>query len=129
MGNETTGHVEVVRHIEPTPHSVTMENTSIQEKSPSRQEASSSHITEQHSTPVIQAVVEQRPAPTQVDVVAAIAASGLVQIETDASKRAAVAAPQVESTPPVSRRRSRPREVYSMENSEPLVQIETHTPN
>ncbi|BBJ23035.1 Rne/Rng family ribonuclease [Candidatus Nitrotoga sp. AM1P] len=51
----------------------------------------------------------------------------LVQIETDAVKRssAAAAAAQVETAPPVSRRRSRPREIYSMENNEPLVQIET----
>ncbi|RFC35659.1 MAG: RNAse E [Candidatus Nitrotoga sp. SPKER] len=53
--------------------------------------------------------------------------NGLVQIETDAAKRssAAAAAAQVETAPPTSRRRSRPREIYSMENNEPLVQIET----
>ncbi len=54
--------------------------------------------------------------------------NGLVQIETDAVKRssAAAVAAQVETAPPpASRRRSRPREIYSMENSEPLVQIET----
>ena len=52
--------------------------------------------------------------------------NGLVQIETDAVKRSsAAAAAQVETAPPASRRRSRPREIYSMENNEPLVQIET----
>ena len=53
--------------------------------------------------------------------------NGLVQIETDAVKRSsAAAAAQVETVPPpASRRRSRPREIYSMENNEPLVQIET----
>jgi len=52
--------------------------------------------------------------------------NGLVQIETDAVKRSSAAvAAQVETAPPASRRRSRPREIYSMENNEPLVQIET----
>ncbi len=60
-----------------------------------------------------------------------IASSGLVQIETAPSKLAAVAASPTEvAQQPATRRRPRPREVYSMENSEPLVQIETqHTPN
>jgi ribonuclease E len=49
-----------------------------------------------------------------------------VQIETDAVKRSsAAAAAQVDTAPPASRRRSRPREIYSMESNEPLVQIET----
>ena len=53
--------------------------------------------------------------------------NGLIQIETDAAKRssAAAAAVQIENAPPTSRRRSRPREIYSTENNEPLVQIET----
>jgi len=55
-----------------------------------------------------------------------------VLIETDPVKRAAVAvaAQPDETAPSGSRRRSRPREIYNMESSEPLVQIETqHTPN
>ena len=57
--------------------------------------------------------------------------SNLVQIETDPVKRAVVATPPAADNPPAaSRRRSHPREVYSMESSEPLVQIETqHTAN
>ncbi len=50
--------------------------------------------------------------------------SGLVQIETEPAKRAA-AAIQNDTSPPVLRRRSRPREIYSVDNNEPLVQIET----
>jgi hypothetical protein len=48
----------------------------------------------------------------------------LVQIETAPSKRVAATAAE-SAQQPSSRRRSRPREVYSMESSEPLVQIET----
>jgi hypothetical protein len=49
----------------------------------------------------------------------------LVLIETDPIKCAASPAPEAEAPPRAPRRRPRPREVYSMENSEPLVQIET----
>jgi hypothetical protein len=57
--------------------------------------------------------------------------NGLVQIETDATKSmlAMSAAQQFDSAPPVSRRRPRPREIYSMDNNEPLVQIETVSKN
>ncbi len=66
--------------------------------------------------------IEQAITPAQ----ASSTTSSLMQIETDAVKRTAVAAAsQVETAPPASRRRSRPREIYSMENNEPLVQIET----
>jgi len=51
----------------------------------------------------------------------------LIQIETAPAKLAAVAALQADAPQqPTSRRRSRPREVYSMEGNESLVQIETH---
>ena len=49
---------------------------------------------------------------------------GLVQVET---KSAAQTQPVATSTPYQSRRRARPREIYTMENKEPLVQIETQT--
>ncbi len=55
----------------------------------------------------------------------ALNASGLVLIETDPIKCAASPVTETETTPQAPRRRPRPREVYSMENSEPLVQIET----
>ncbi|MFZ1548069.1 MAG: Rne/Rng family ribonuclease [Candidatus Nitrotoga sp.] len=74
---------------------------------------------EPHQPPVEQAITSTQASPTTNG-------NGLVQIETDADKRSSAAASaQVESAPPASRRRSRPREIYSMENNEPLVQIET----
>jgi ribonuclease E len=78
--------------------------------------------------------IEPRPLPVEPTITsttsfqASTTANGneLVQIETDAVKRSsAAAAAQVEATPSASRRRSRPREIFSMENNEPLVQIET----
>jgi len=55
-------------------------------------------------------------------------ASNLVQIETNPEKRMTFPAPEA-SAPPASRRRARPREIYTAEsNNEPLVQIETHSP-
>jgi len=50
---------------------------------------------------------------------------GLVQVETKAS--AQVNTPPATSAPYQTRRRARPREIYTMENKEPLVQVETHT--
>jgi ribonuclease E len=70
------------------------------------------------------AVAAQNPAPIQESL--PLSNSGLVQIETAPSKVAAITSAQAEvSQQPVTRRRPRPREVYSMESSEPLVQIET----
>jgi ribonuclease E len=52
--------------------------------------------------------------------------SGLIQIETDPSKFSSLTArPEIEAPPP--RRRPRPREVYTAEEQEPLVQIETRS--
>jgi len=52
--------------------------------------------------------------------------SGMVQIETTPEKLATVVPAPAKIKPPhTTRRRSRPREVYSMESSEPLEQIET----
>ncbi len=55
--------------------------------------------------------------------------SMLVQIETDPNKRGSIELENEEPGPPATRRRSHPREVYSVENSEPLVQIETQRPS
>ena len=60
--------------------------------------------------------------PVQADL--PVNGSGLVQIETAPSKHVPTSTPDTAS-PPVTRRRARPREVYSMESNEPLVQIET----
>jgi ribonuclease E len=70
--------------------------------------------------PVVTAVPAQPLAP------AAPADSGLVQIETDPSKFSSSAS-QPASSEPASRRRPRPREVYTAQDSEPLVQIETRS--
>lgn len=85
-------------------------------------EPAAPHVTESRPAPVVQAdtPVRSNPSPN---------GSGLVQIETDAHKRAiASATDQIATTSATPRRRSRPREIYSAESSEPLVQIETQKP-
>jgi hypothetical protein len=69
-------------------------------------------------------------APAAATVIAPVdlSSSGLILIETDPNKAASVA-PVQESGQRAPRRRQRPREVYSIEDSEPLQQVETHTPN
>ena len=57
-----------------------------------------------------------------------LSSSGLTLIETDPNKAASIA-PVQESREHAPRRRQRQREVYTIENSEPLQQVETHTPN
>jgi len=91
------------------------------------------HPAEQWQSPVAERPVTQfvQAAPIPAQVSEALVSSGLVQIETDPIKRAAiaVAAQLGETTPSAPRRRPRPREVYNMESSEPLVQIETQSPD
>jgi ribonuclease E len=55
--------------------------------------------------------------------------SGLTLIETDPNKAASVVIPAPEMTAHAPRRRQRPREVYTIENSEPLQQVETRSGN
>ena len=103
-----------------------------------QQPASIAVVSQPQAEPVAQ-IVTAAPAPLPVPVQASlpiavsnpISDSGLVQIETAPAKLAAIAEVQTETAhQPASRRRSRPREVYSMDSSEPLVQIETqNTPN
>ncbi|CAH1387822.1 Rne/Rng family ribonuclease [Candidatus Nitrotoga sp. M5] len=101
----------VMNAVDTTPHSEPAESQNIQN-------------TEPHQLPVEQAVTATQTNPTTTS--PATNGTGLVQIETDAVKRSSAAtAVQAEVTPPASRRRSRPREIYSVENNEPLVQIET----
>jgi ribonuclease E len=56
-----------------------------------------------------------------------LSSSGLTMIETDPSKAASISAPESREHAP--RRRQRPREIYTIENSEPLQQVETRSPN
>jgi ribonuclease E len=81
--------------------------------------------------PVDQTVAPVAPVASAAPAPSAMSDNGLVQIETDATKSmlAMSAAQQFDSAPPVSRRRPRPREIYSMDNNEPLVQIETVSKN
>ena len=57
-----------------------------------------------------------------------LSSSGLTLIETDPNKAASIA-PVPESREHAPRRRQRQREVYTIENSEPLQQVETQSPN
>ncbi len=84
---------------------------------------------EQQQAFVGQIPVAQIASPAPVHVSTATDINGLEQIETNPAKFAATPTPRTESTPATSRRRSRPREIYSMESSEPLVQIETQHPS
>jgi len=72
--------------------------------------------------------VEEKPVVASVQVQASVApslnAAGLVMIETDPNKAASIVMPQ-ENSAHAPRRRSRPREVYTADNNEPLVMIET----
>ncbi|MFH2135228.1 MAG: Rne/Rng family ribonuclease, partial [Pseudomonadota bacterium] len=62
-------------------------------------------------------------------IAADLSATGLTMIETDPNKAAAVVAPAQERTAHSPRRRQRPREIYTIENSEPLQQVETRPGN
>ncbi len=68
------------------------------------------------------AKIETSPAPTDEPIIHSM----LEQIETDPNKHALKELMPEQAAPPAPRRRSHPREVYSVGNSEPLVQIETH---
>ncbi len=109
-GNTSMDNVETSRHIEAA-------------------ESQNMPAVEQQQTSVGQIPVEQIAFPAPVHASTATDINGLVQIETDSAKFAATPTTRTESTPGTSRRRSRPREIYSMESSEPLVQIETQHPS
>ena len=89
------------------------------------------------SAPVAKVEVSSQPAPqlqaTEVAVAQVmtpidLSNSGLTLIETDPNKAASIA-PVPESREHAPRRRQRQREVYTIENSEPLQQVETQSPN
>ena len=72
-----------------------------------------------------QAVQVTAPVTPDID----LGSSGLTMIETDPGKAASVVKAAPESREHAPRRRQRQREIYTAENSEPLKQVETHTPN
>ncbi len=84
---------------------------------------------EQQQASVGQIPVEPITIPAPVHASTATDINGLEQVETNPAKFAATPTTRTEATPATSRRRSRPREIYSMESSEPLVQIETQHPS
>ena len=74
----------------------------------------------------------QPPVATAIAVAPAVSldlnASGLTLIETDPNKAASVVVAATETREHAPRRRQRPREIYTMENSEPLQMVETRSP-
>ncbi len=72
------------------------------------------------AAPVVREPVVAAPAPD-------LKSAGLVQIETNPGKAATAPSMPEETRESAPRRRTRPREVYSAETSEPLVQIETRS--
>ncbi|MBA3023637.1 MAG: Rne/Rng family ribonuclease [Gammaproteobacteria bacterium] len=85
------------------------------------------------SKPAAAAVAPVAAAPAPVvahkeAIVADLSSIGLTLIETDPNKAASVVVPAPEMTAHAPRRRQRPREIYTMENSEPLQMVETRSP-
>lgn len=72
------------------------------------------------AAPVVQVAA---PAPVQID----LSSAGLTMIETDPNKAASVVIQTPASQDRAPRRRSRPREIYTAENNEPLVMVETQS--
>lgn len=140
-GNETSFAAEMAQRAaehRPAP---------VAEPSRAEQPAAAAVVSERQAEPVEQVVAVAQapasvqaqaqvsapaPAPTPVQASlpmadsSSMSGSGLVQIETAPAKLAAIAAAPSETVPQsASRRRPRQREIYSMESSDPLVQIET----
>jgi ribonuclease E len=74
-------------------------------------------------TQAVEAVITQ--VTTRID----LSGSGLTLIETDPNKAASVAPAPEARQQHAPRRRQRQREVYSVDNNEPLQQVETQSPN
>ncbi|MBU1447004.1 MAG: Rne/Rng family ribonuclease, partial [Gammaproteobacteria bacterium] len=84
------------------------------------------------SAPAAVAPVEVAAAPvvaSKTAIAVDLSSSGLTLIETDPNKAASVVIPAPEMTAHAPRRRQRPREIYTIENSEPLQQVETRSGN
>ncbi len=73
------------------------------------------------------APVVQAPAPVVVPV--DLSSAGLTMIETDPNKAASVVVAAPVNREQAPRRRQRQREIYSIEDSEPLQQVETQAKN
>ena len=116
------------RQAEPVAQFVQVAHAPVQAVEQHHTEQQQAPVAERQAEPVTQ-FMQAVPIPPQVG--EALISSGLVQIETDPAKRAAITmvAQPGETIPPAPRRRPRQREVYNMESSEPLVQIETQSPN
>jgi ribonuclease E len=74
------------------------------------------------AAPVAKPTVKATASEAPVD----LSSAGLTMIETDPNKAASVVTAAPESRERNSRRRSRPREIYTAESNEPLEMIETH---
>jgi len=91
---------------------------------PAQTQAAKVEVVSQPAAPVQAAAV----AVTQVKPPVDLSSSGLTLIETDPNKAASIA-PAPESREHAPRRRQRQREIYTIENNEPLQQVETQSPN
>ncbi|MDD5057521.1 MAG: Rne/Rng family ribonuclease [Sideroxydans sp.] len=87
--------------------------------------AAAAVVQEVAAAPVAPAV--QAPAPVAVPV--DLSSAGLVMIETDPNKAASIVVAAPANREQAPRRRQRQREIYSIEDSEPLQQVETQSKN
>lgn len=100
-----------------TAAAATVEPVAIEEPAPIEPVPAAAVVSAETTAPAAAVVASAAPASE----------SELTQIETDPSKFASTVATPPASSEPVQRRRPRPREVYTAEDHEPLVQIETHS--
>ncbi|MBI5659309.1 MAG: Rne/Rng family ribonuclease [Nitrosomonadales bacterium] len=129
---EVEGATETVRRVEATVQPAGL--VAAQPESAAEQPSAAENpvVAEQQAEPPPQPA-ERAPAaihagkPEAPSLSETLNASGLILIETDPIKCAATPVAAAEATP-APRRRPRPREIYNMESSEPLVQIETQQP-
>jgi ribonuclease E len=111
---QTVNSPEVVNEVTTTPVSVAIEPVYTE-----------TVVTKPEAAEVITEPVQIAPElPSSPSISASLSEAGLVLIETDPNKAASFS-PVPESREHAPRRRKRQREVYTAENSEPLVMIET----
>jgi len=100
----------------------------IQQAPSAKAEAMSQPAAPVQVAPIQVAPVQAAPVVVAQAAPVDLSSAGLTLIETDPNKAVSVA-PVVESREHAPRRRQRQREVYTIENSEPLQQVETQSPN